>query len=105
MECWDSTVRLQSLVPGEGSLLEQRSRTAPETARPHSVALAGGTDRDPGEIALTVGLDDGLALRAAVDPVTGAVGTSPSRRFLGARPVAVYRVLLWGALAKLLFSS
>ena len=41
---------------------------------------------------LMIGLDDGSSLRASVDPVTGAIGTSPTRRFLGARPVSVSRV-------------
>ena len=107
--CRDSTVRLLSLAPGEGSLLEQRSSTALGTARPHSVALSGMGDGAGagagGDISLTVGLDDGSALRAGVDPVTGAVSTSPSRRFLGARPVAASRIVLRGAPATLLLSS
>lgn len=102
--CRDSTVRLLSLAPG--TLLEQKSSTALGTSRPHSVALSTDVGGDgAGEITLTVGLDDGSALRAGVDPVTGAISTSPSRRFLGARPVAVSRVMLEGSPSTLLLSS
>ena len=103
--CRDSTVRLLSLSPG--SLLEQKSSTALGTTRPHSVALSNveGADGGASELSLTVGLDDGSALRAGVDPITGAISTSPSRRFLGARPVAVSRITLQGSHSTLLLSS
>ena len=102
--CRDSTVRLLSLAPE--SLLEQKSNTALGTARPHSVALTTDVGGDgAGEITLTVGLDDGSALRAGVDAITGAISTSPSRRFLGARPVAVSRIVLEGSPSTLLLSS
>ena len=103
--CRDSTVRLLSLAPG--SLLEQKSSTALGTTRPHSVALSNveGEDGGASEITLTVGLDDGSALRAGVDAITGAISTSPSRRFLGARPVAVSRVTIQGSHSTLLLSS
>ncbi len=98
--CRDSTVRLLSLAPG--GLLEQKSSTALGTTKPHSVVLS---HTEGGELTLTVGLDDGSALRAGVDPITGAISTSPSRRFLGARPVAVSRVTLQGSHSTLLLSS
>ena len=102
--CRDSTVRLLSLAPR--SLLEQKSSTTLGTTRPHSVALSNGVGSDgAGEITLSVGLDDGSALRAGVDPITGAMSTSPSRRFLGARPVAVSRVMIEGSPSTLLLSS
>ncbi|KAL7490114.1 hypothetical protein ACHAW6_015826 [Cyclotella cf. meneghiniana] len=102
--CRDSTVRLLSLAPG--SLLEQKSSTALGATRPHSVALSYDVGGDgAGLLTLTVGLDDGSALRAGVDAITGAISTSPSRRFLGARPVAVSRVMLEGSPSTLLLSS
>ncbi|KAL7548666.1 hypothetical protein ACHAWF_011936 [Thalassiosira exigua] len=108
--CRDSTVRLLSLAPG--SLLEQRSSCADlGGARPHSVALLPDAADDGSSggggvgFTLTVGLDDGSALSAGVDPVTGSVSTSPSRRFLGARPVSVSRISLNGSPAALLLSS
>jgi len=102
--CRDSTVRLLSLAPT--SLLEQKSSTALGTTRPHSVALSNVEGADgASDLSLTVGLDDGSALRAGVDPITGAISTSPSRRFLGARPVAVSRITLQGSHSTLLLSS
>ena len=100
----DSNVRLLSLAPG--SLLEQKSSTTLGATKPYSAALSV-VDGDDGasELTMTVGLDDGSALRANVDPITGAISTSPSRRFLGARPVAVSRVTLDGSPSTLLLSS
>lgn len=106
--CRDLTVRIASLEPD--SLLSQRGSTALR-ARPHSVALQllsahseeGGKGID--DTVLTIGLDDGSSLRASIDPVTGGIGTSPTRRFLGARPVSVSRVSLESSPATLLLSS
>jgi splicing factor 3B subunit 3 len=109
--CRDQTVRILSLEPG-GNLLAQRSSTALRS-RPHSVALqrmAGpmADGRGPAgsdDLTLLIGLDDGSSLRASVDPVTGSIGASPSRRFLGARPVSVSRITLDAQPAALLLSS
>jgi splicing factor 3B subunit 3 len=103
--CRDSTVRLLSLVPGEG-MLEQKSITALGTTKPHSVVLSNVYLRGGGcEISLTVGLDDGSAIKAVVDPITGAISTSPTRRFLGARPVTASRITFRGMQSTLLLSS
>lgn len=104
--CRDLTVRIVGLHPGE-KLLSPKSSAA-LGSRPHSVALqlipsssGGGGD----EIVLAAGLDDGSAVRSSVDPVTGAIGTSPARRFLGARPVSVSRIDLDGRPGSLMLSS
>jgi len=100
----DQTVKIVSLEPGK--LLTQRSSTALR-ARPYSVALQymptaiGGTD----DVVLTIGLDDGSSVRTGVDPVTGSISTSPTGRFLGARPVSVSRITIDGTAATLLLSS
>ncbi len=100
----DQTVRIVSLEPGK--LLSQRSSTALR-ARPHSVALqympttVGGTD----DIILTIGLDDGSSVRTGVDHITGSISTSPTGRFLGARPVSVSRISIDSSAATLLLSS
>jgi splicing factor 3B subunit 3 len=110
----DQTVRIVSLEPG--SFLVQRSSTALK-ARPHSVVLQTSTTSMPAEkststaasstdeLTLVIGLDDGSSLRATVDPVTGSIGTSPTRRFLGARPVALSKITLESQSATLLLSS
>jgi len=103
--CMDSTVRLLSLAPGWG-LLEQKSSMALGTTRPHSVVLSNVDVGGRGfEIMLTVGLDDGSALRAGVDPVTGTISSSPTQSFLGARPVAASRIMFRGMQSTLLLSS
>ncbi len=98
--CHDSMVNLLSLVPR--GLLEQRSSTALGNARPHSVVLSNAVGWDGGKIMLTVGLNDGLALTASINLVTGAILTSPSRFFLGARPVMASHITLCGLPSTLL---
>ena len=107
--CRDQTVRIVSLEPG--SLLTQRSSTALKS-RPHSLALQMMTSSDSeggrtgvDDLTLMIGLDDGSSLRATIDPVTGGIGTSPTRRFLGARPVSVSRISLEAQPAALMLSS
>eukprot|EP00934_Nitzschia_sp_Nitz4_P008386 Nitzschia sp. Nitz4//scaffold176_size46146//27565//31743//NITZ4_007194-RA/size46146-processed-gene-0.26-mRNA-1//1//CDS//3329539021//8376//frame0 len=99
--CRDQTVRVVSLEPG-AKILQQKSSTALKS-RPHSISLHYTSDQE--DLILMIGLDDGSSLRATVDPITGAIGTSPTRRFLGARPVAVSRIPLEGQSAMLLLSS
>lgn len=100
----DQTVKILSLDPNK--LLAQRSSTALR-ARPHSIALQymetsmGGAD----DIILTIGLDDGSSVRTNVDPITGGISSSPTGRFLGARPVSVSRISIDSTTATLLLSS
>mmetsp|Transcript_17228 Transcript_17228/g.41993 ORF Transcript_17228/g.41993 Transcript_17228/m.41993 type:complete len:1288 (+) Transcript_17228:257-4120(+) len=99
--CRDQTVKIVSLEPGK--FLTQKSSTALKS-RPHSVKLQY-PDNEKDDIIVMIGLDDGSSLRATVDPVTGAIGSSPTRRFLGARPVSVSRIPLEGRSSMLLLSS
>ena len=105
--CRDQTCRVISLLPDQ--LLNQRSSTALR-ARPHSVCLqqmvAGGVGDSSGkdDTYLTIGLDDGSAIRALVDPTSGAVG-GPTKRFLGARPVGTVRATVNNQACTLLLSS
>jgi len=115
--CRDQTVRILSLEPG--TLLVQKSSTALKT-RVHSVCLQqmlpessdlnviSGDNNDNAQqedTILTVGMEDGSALRAEIDPISGAIGTSPAKRFLGARPVGVVRVTVDSQSCTLLLSS
>lgn len=109
--CRDQTCRVVSLSPDQ--LLAPRSSTALR-ARPHSACLqqmsaesdGGGSELNSGkdDTFLTIGLDDGSAIRALVDPITGAVG-APTRRFLGARAVGAMRAVVNGQSCTLLLSS
>ena len=100
----DSTVRILSLEPGR--FLVQRSSTALR-ARPHSVALQFMSLTTAGmeDVILTIGLDDGSSVRTGVDAITGSISTSPTGRFLGARPVSVSRISIDSSAATLLLSS
>ena len=108
--CRDQTMRVISLDPS--SMLAQKSSTALR-ATPHGTALqfvsTGGCSVEDNagdaDLILTVGLDDGSALRVGVDSVTGSISASPARRFLGARPVSVSRVSVGSSPASLLLSS
>ena len=102
--CRDQTVKIVSLEPGK--LLKTKASTSLKS-RPHSVRLLqpNSAGDGGGDIVLMIGLEDGSSLRATVDPITGAIGTSPTRRFLGARPVTVSRIPLEGKSAMLLLSS
>ena len=109
--CRDQTVRILSLEPG--NLLAQKSSTALRS-RPHSVALQmmsstnaadGTTTSGTDDLTLLIGLDDGSSVRVAIDPITGSIGTSPTRRFLGARPVSVSRITVDSQPAALMLSS
>lgn len=101
----DQTVRIMSLEPGK-LLLAQKSSTA-QRARPYSVCLqympitTGSAD----DVILTIGLDDGSSVRTSVDSITGNISTSPTGRFLGARPVSVSRISIDSSAATLLLSS
>lgn len=95
--CRDQTCRVVTLAPDQ--LLAQRSSTALR-ARPHSVCL----QLHEQDIFLTIGLDDGSAMRASLDSSSGAVG-GPTRRFLGARPVGIVRATVNGQSCTLLLSS
>ena len=105
--CRDQTCRVVSLSPGQ--MLSQRSSTALR-ARPHSVCQqqmssngsSGMSEKD--DTFLTIGLDDGSAIRALIDPTSGAVG-GPTKRFLGARPVGSIRACVNNQNCTLLLSS
>jgi splicing factor 3B subunit 3 len=96
--CRDMTIRVLSLEPG--SLLVQKSSLALKS-RPHSVALQTMED----EFTLLIGSDDGSSIRVSVDPTTGGMASTSTRRFLGARPVSVSRINLETRPAALLLSS
>lgn len=107
--CRDQTVRIVSLEPGQ--LLTQKSSLALKS-RPHSVVVQSirgvdmeGNPNGQDDLTLSIGLDDGSSLRVFLDPVTGSVEASPSRRFLGAIPVSVSRIELNGQKSTLLLSS
>eukprot|EP00536_Pseudo-nitzschia_multiseries_P011407 jgi/Psemu1/289664/fgenesh1_pg.386_\ len=101
--CRDSTIQIVSLEPGQDKPLTTLGLTTLQS-RPNSVRLLPSS-KPGGDLVLMVGLDDGSSLKATVDPITGAIGTSPTRRFLGARPVSVARIPIDGKQSLMLLSS
>jgi splicing factor 3B subunit 3 len=116
--CCDDSARLLSLDPGD-DLLAQASRQQ-LAARPSSIRLAvmraegaaaaseadaaNGDDASSAALYLHVGLATGVSQRATVDAVSGDL-SDVRARFLGARPVKLFRVPIAGANAVLALSS
>jgi len=100
--CRDSTIQIVSLEPGRKPLTTLGLTTL--QSRPNSVRLLPSS-KPGGDLVLMVGLNDGSSLKATVDPITGAIGNSPTRRFLGARPVSVSRIPIDGQQSLMLLSS
>ncbi|CAM9517350.1 unnamed protein product [Heterosigma akashiwo] len=87
---YDDTVRVLSLDPAQGPLLEQKAAlTLP--ARAESLCL---TEMAPPTahqtMTLHAGLANGTAQRATLDLISGTL-SDPRTRFLGSRPVRLFR--------------
>lgn len=101
--CDDSTVRILSLDPD--STLENKSVQA-LTAAPSALNITPMTDSSSGGSTpyLHIGLYSGVYLRTVLDEVTGELSDTRTR-FLGARPVRLFRVSVKGQPAVLALSS
>jgi len=101
-------VRVLSLEPG--NFMQVLSRQAlPD--RPESLCLieiATGTSANDGgatTLFLFAGLANGVLMRIGVDPVSGQLAPDFRTRFLGAKPVKLFKVLVQGQPAVLALSS
>jgi len=106
---YDDTVRVLSLDPAQGPLLEQKAAlTLP--ARAESLCLAQMAAADAGgaeahqTMTLHAGLANGTAQRATLDLISGTL-SDPRTRFLGSRPVRLFRTKAEGRRAVLALSS
>lgn len=109
--CWDNTVQLLSLDPSD--ILSQRAAMS-VPSRPESLCLIQmANDRGSGSASsggkqpnaavsattttlyLNVGLDNGVLIRVAVDPVAGSFSDS-RQRFLGSKAIKLTRVTVRG---------
>nr|CAB3266003.1 splicing factor 3B subunit 3 [Phallusia mammillata] len=105
----DNTVRIISLDP-QDCLQPLSMQALPAT--PESVAIieiGGGEDetgaqRASGGFMLNIGLQNGVLLRTALDSVTGDLSDTRTR-YLGTRPVKLFKVLMQGSDAVLGMSS
>jgi splicing factor 3B subunit 3 len=105
--CWDDTVQILSLEPTD--LLMPRS-TMSLPARPESVCLvhmenettiinsknSSSTTTTQSVIYLNIGLVNGVLHRVAVDSTAGSLSDS-RMRFLGPKPVKLFRVMVRGS--------
>jgi splicing factor 3B subunit 3 len=110
---WDNTVRILSLDPND--LFRQKSMLA-LTSHPHTLCLSQlqyeATTSSAGQILssssqalfLTIGMDNGVLQQSRIDPITANLGDSRSR-FLGAKPVKLFRVTIQGKSTVLALSS
>uniref|UniRef100_A0A3Q2ZNV6 Splicing factor 3b, subunit 3 n=1 Tax=Kryptolebias marmoratus TaxID=37003 RepID=A0A3Q2ZNV6_KRYMA len=107
----DNTVRIISLDPSD--CLQPLSMQA-LPAQPESLCIVemGGLEKqdelgDKGTIGflyLNIGLQNGVLLRTVLDPVTGDLSDTRTR-YLGSRPVKLFRVRMQGQEAVLAMSS
>ena len=108
----DNTVRVMSLDPAD-CLSPLSMQALPDT--PESLCLVemgGGGETRPGaasggevsSLYLNIGLHNGVLLRAVLDKVSGDLSDSRTR-YLGTRPVKLFRIAMQGAEAVLAVSS
>ncbi|TGO92361.1 hypothetical protein BPOR_0004g00060 [Botrytis porri] len=101
--CDDSTVRILSLDPE--STLENKSVQA-LTSPPNALSIMAMSDSSSGgsTLYLHIGLYSGVYLRTVLDEVTGELSDTRTR-FLGPKPVKLFRVAVQGQTAVLALSS
>eukprot|EP01101_Sappina_pedata_P009043 TRINITY_DN5147_c0_g1_i1.p1 TRINITY_DN5147_c0_g1~~TRINITY_DN5147_c0_g1_i1.p1 ORF type:complete len:1219 (+),score=480.96 TRINITY_DN5147_c0_g1_i1:47-3703(+) len=96
---WDNKVRIFSLDPGN-CLVNLSLQTLP--SQPESLCIiemfgnnssSNSTNNEVlrGTLFLNIGLHDGVLLRTSLDPVSGEL-TDTRRRFLGSKPVKLFKV-------------
>lgn len=107
----DNTVRIISLDPSD--CLKPRSmQSLPAAAESLCLVEMGTTDsndesgniQSTGSLYLNIGLSNGVLLRTVLDAVSGNLGDTRTR-YLGSRPVKLFRIKMQGAEAVLAMSS
>lgn len=108
----DNTVRIISLDPSD--CLSPRSMQALPSS-PESLCLVemgiadsieteSGNTQKSGSLHLNIGLSNGVLLRTSLDPVSGDLADTRTR-YLGSRPVKLFRIKIKGCEAVLAMSS
>lgn len=106
----DNTVRIISLDPAD--CLSPRSMQALPSAAESLCLVEMGTGEShedgsaptAGSIYLNIGLTNGVLLRTVLDPVSGDLADTRTR-YLGSRPVKLFRIKMQGSEAVLAMSS
>lgn len=105
----DNTVRIISLDPTD-CLTPLSMQALPDSPESLCIAEMGGTEGRDGEpgvqgrLYLNIGLQNGVLLRTVLDQVTGDLSDTRTR-YIGSRPVKLFRVTMQGAEAVLAMSS
>jgi len=101
----DNTVRIISLDPSD-CLSPLSMQALPAQAESLCIAEMGGGEADSthGMLYLTIGLQNGVLLRTVLDQVTGDLSDTRTR-YLGSKPVKLFRVRMQGNDAILAMSS
>ena len=105
----DNTVRIISLDPSD-CLTPLSMQALPDSPESLCIAEMGGTegrDGEPGvqgQLYLNIGLQNGVLLRTVLDQVTGDLSDTRTR-YIGSRPVKLFRVTMQGGEAVLAMSS
>lgn len=108
----DNTVRIISLDPND-CLAPRSLQALPVCAESLCIVEMGCTERDPEDAAaasttstlyLNIGLQNGALLRTVLDPVSGKL-TDTRTRYLGSRPVKLFRIRMQESEAVLAMSS
>jgi splicing factor 3B subunit 3 len=117
--CWDDTVQLLSLDPndmlGRGPAFSVESRPTSlclveMTKESNTTTLATGsaaatsTNSSQTSLYLNVGLEKGVLMRLAVDPITGDFSDARSK-FLGPKSIKLCRVTVQGASSVMALTS
>ncbi|XP_068246982.1 splicing factor 3B subunit 3 [Palaemon carinicauda] len=105
----DNTVRIISLDPND-CLTVRGMQALPALPESLSIIEMGGqegSDNEPrtlGALYLNIGLQNGVLLRTVLDSVTGDMSDTRTR-YLGSRPVKLFRIIMQGNEAVLAMSS
>lgn len=103
----DNTVRIISLDPDD-CLSPLSMQALPAAAESLCIVEMGGGDNEEiasrGTLYLNIGLQNGVLLRTVLDPVTGDLADTRTR-YLGSRPVKLFRIKMQGNEAVLAMSS
>lgn len=107
----DNTVRIISLDPND-CLAPLSMQALPEPPESLCIVEMGGTEakEETGEtgtvggLFLNIGLENGVLLRTVLDTVTGDLSDTRTR-YLGLRPVKLFRIMMQGSEAVLAMSS
>ena len=105
----DNTVRIISLDPND-CLTPLSMQALPDAPESLCIAEMGGTEGQDGEpglqgqLYLNIGLQNGVLLRTVLDQVTGDLSDTRTR-YIGSKPVKLFRVTLQGGESVLAMSS